>query len=164
MVITLMAGVCLIFQFCCDAHVITNELTACDGNCSEHSCIRNYAELESYILNNETVLSEIVEAFFKTGKAPSNFVKITYDFQIPDNSHNDTMDFEENNNCTDRQDVYFWSSSPLYLLGPKSLYYATLFAVNVDEERLTISLPCLCEELHGIILSRLTYMVHNKSV
>ena len=160
-VITLMVGVCLTFQFYCDAHVINDKPTACDGNCNEYTCIREYAELESYILNNKTVQSRIVKAFFKTGKVPSNFVKIRYNFPAP-NTTNETMD-EDNTTCTDHQDAYFWSSSPLYLLGPRALFFSTVFAVDIAEENVTISLPCLCKDVHGSFLSRLTYMVNDIS-
>ena len=159
----LIVGIWCILQFYCNAEiqVADDESTACDemGNCT--TCIREYADLESYILSNKVVLSRIVETFFKTGKAPSSFVKITYDFQVSDNSTDNITDVMNDNtlNCTKHQEVYFWSSSPLYLLGPSPLMYSTLFAVFISEESVTISLPCLCKDIHGALLSRLTYLV-----
>jgi len=149
--IVLIVGVCHTLQFCCHAHVVDDDYRV------YNTCIGEYTGLESYILSNQIVLTRIKEAFFKTGKAPSNFVKIRYDFYIT----NDTKE-RDNINCTPHQDVYFWSSSPLYLLGPKALRYSTIFAIDVSEEIVTISLPCLCKNVHGPLLSRLTYLVSNK--
>ena len=63
------------------------------GNSS--SCIKEYRYLESYVLSNEDLMGELTELFFKTGKSFTDFVKITYKFQIlmpVDNSNitNDT--------------------------------------------------------------------------
>jgi len=158
-VLTLIVGVCVASQFLCDAHGADDEPTTCDGNCT---CIRDFAELQSYIVENKTVLNRIVETFLKTGKVLSNFVKIQYDFEISENIINETTD-EKDVICAKHRDVYFWSSSPLYLLGPKPLFFSTLFAVDVAEENVTISLPCLCKDVHGSFLSRLTYMVNDIS-
>ncbi|XP_065882918.1 uncharacterized protein [Dysidea avara] len=156
-VVMLIVGVWFTLQLCCNAHEADNKSIPCDEmtNCSEYTCLREYAELESYILNNTVVLSEIVKAFFKTGEAPSDFVKIKYEFELYDNS---------TNNCTKHRDLYFWSSSPLYLLGPRSLFFTTIFAVDVAEERLHLPLPCLCKQGHGALLSRLTYLVKTYAV
>ena len=158
----LIVGVWFTLQLCCNAHEAVNKSIPCDEmtNCSEYTCIREYAELELYIIENKIVLSRIVKAFFKTGEAPSDFVKIQYEFELYDNSTNNST-----NNCTKHRDLYFWSSSPLYLLGPGPLFFTTIFAVNVAaEERLPIPLPCLCKQRHGVLLSRLTYLVNNKNV
>ena len=57
------------------------------------------------------------------------------------------------------QAVYIWSVPPLYLLGPKPLFWCTLFAINVPETSVTIELPCLCADEYYELLSRLTYLV-----
>ena len=50
----------------------------------------------------------------------------------------------------------------LYLLGPESLYWYTLLAVDIPEYGITINLPCLCHNVYGNLLSHLTYMVCHK--
>ena len=49
--------------------------------------------------------------------------------------------------CIDDQKKFIWSSSALYLLGPKTLFWLTLFAVHVRESSITINLPCLCSDV-----------------
>ena len=71
----------------------------------------------------------------------------------------DLDDFVSEINCTDQQAVYIWSESPLYLFGPKPLFWFTLFAINVPETSVTIELPCLCVDEYYELLSRLTYLV-----
>jgi len=119
----LIIGVFHTSQICCNAqHGVDDDSNGMGHYRVYNTCIGEYADLESYVLCNHTVLTRIEEAFFKTGKAPSNFVKIRYDFYINNIMTNDTKD-RDGINCTQHQDVYFWSSSPLYLLGPKPLFY-----------------------------------------
>ena len=120
------------------------------------SCIREYIDLEKYVLNNEILMENLAETFFTTGKAASNFVKITYNFQTSNDK-----ELEEDNitNCSSQQSTYIWSEAALYLLGPKSLFWCTLFAVNIREVKVTIELPCLCSDVYDDLLSRLTYLV-----
>ena len=112
------------------------------------------------MLSKNDLLNNLSETFFRTGKHPTRYVKITYNFLISDpvNSSNET---EENfdYNCTSFQNVYIWSESPLYLLGPKPLFWFSLFAINVPEASVTIELPCLCRSAYNRLLSWLTYMV-----
>ena len=136
-----------------DCNIIDN------GNCTEVTgCIGTYYELESYVQNNREVIEKLKGAFFETGKPPSKFVKLTYNFQVSNGTHNST---EQNGtmNCTSHQRKYIWSEQFLYLLGPRSLLWSTLFAVRVSENNITITLPCLCYDTYDSLLSRLTYMV-----
>ena len=58
-----------------------------------------------------------------------------------------------------RVHTYVWSEAVLYIFGPKPLYWLTLFAVSIDEVDVTTELPCLCSNVYGDLLSRLTYLV-----
>ena len=78
-----------------------------------------------------TLLRAITEAFFVTGKGPSAYVKLNYNFQSFA-QQNDTIFENEDSNCTSHQTTYIWIESVLYLLGPKPLCFLTLFAVNVS--------------------------------
>ena len=118
-------------------------------------------ELEAYVLNNKEIMRNLKETFYKTGKSPSEFVKIIYNFQVP-NSSNSTN--KENGNgidgCVASTTTYIWSDSVLYLLGPKPLHWYTLFAVNVAEHSVFIDLPCLCND--ESLLDRFTYLVRSR--
>ena len=94
------------------------------------------------------------------------FIHITYNapIRISSNQSNNTTyldldDVDTDINCTDHRTVYVWSESPLYLLGPKQLFWSTLFAINVPETSVTIELPCLCGGVYFDLLSQLTYLV-----
>ena len=141
----------------------TDEDESCDGarNCSLASyCINQYSELDSYVINNKTLLRTITEAFFVTSKGPSAYVKLNYKFKsIAQGQGNSTVLENEDFNCTNHQTTYIWSESVLYLLGPRPLYFLTLFAVNVSRVSVTIELPCLCSEVQFDLLARLTYLV-----
>lgn len=141
------------------------------GYSNSSSCISKYRDLESYVLNNEDLMDELTELFFKTGKSSTEFVKITYKFQILLPVNNNTnitngvryYDDDDDNGdgeftCIHNQKNFIWSSSALYLLGPKPLFWQTLFAVHVMESSITIHLPCLCSDVYDL-LSRLTYLV-----
>ena len=121
-------------------------------------CIKNYSELDFHITNNKELLATLTEAFFRSGKRASAFVKLNYDFQsfTNESANNKSIGYK----CTRNQTTYIWSESLLYILGPKPLFWLTLFAVHaVDEVSVTIELPCLCGEVQFDLLSRLTYLV-----
>lgn len=130
------------------------------GNCTEdedecfdyNNCIDHYEVLESYIMQNDDALVNLTKGFFKTGKDPAEFVKITYHYQVP----NDTD--ENNNTCFAQRSVYFWSTSPSFLLGPNPMYWLSLFAINPIQSSVTLQLPCLQGNFEDL-LSRLTYLV-----
>ena len=113
------------------------------------------------IINDKKLLRTITEAFFVTGKSASAFVKLNYNFQsfAKERNTNETILENEDLICTDHQTTYIWSESVLYLLGPRPLYFLTLFAVNVSEVSLNIELPCLCSGVQFDLLARLTYLV-----
>lgn len=99
--------------------------------------------------------------FYGTGKGVAKFIIITYNFQTPNSINYDTendtnVTIGNSSNCSEHQTRYIWSESPLYLLGPKPLFWFTLFAVNVPETSATIDLPCLCDDAYDSLLSRLT--------
>ena len=147
--------------------VSAQESSAKGGNFSE--CISQYRDLEKHILNNSDIAEKLKETFYRTGKYVSTFVYITYSAPIgispnPNQTNSDTTeldldDVDTDINCTNHQAVYIWSESPLYLLGPKSLFWFTLFAINVPETSVAIELPCLCADEYYELLSRLTYLV-----
>ena len=135
----------------------------CDdaGNCNDlkeaTSCVSQYSQLDSYVLNNKAILRTLTETFFKTGEGVSQFVKFTYNFQVSNNSNSSSED--DSIICTTHQTTYIWSTSVLYLLGPGPLFWLTLFAVNVPEASATIELPCFCTDSYADLLARLTYLV-----
>lgn len=133
----------------------------CDetGNCYQNSsCIENYRELELYIKGNNETVERLKAAFLFTGKSPSKFVKILYNFKVS----NDVNDSEvSSRNCSDGTSKYIWSDSALYLLGPQTLAWFTFFTVKISEITISIDLPCLCYNDYDNLLSRLTYMVRH---
>ena len=135
------------------------------GNCSE--CISQYRDLEEYILNSTDLLDKVKETFFKTGRHVSKFVYITHIVKIgissSQSNNTDLDDVDAGINCIDHQTVYIWSESPLYLLGPKPLFWFTLFAINVHETSVTIELPCIYGDVYYDLLSRLMYLVSESS-
>ena len=128
-----------------------------------------YKDLQTYILSNEDLMDELTKVFFKTWKAPTEFVRITYKFQtlLPnDNYTNNTnisaINYDNNDDeftYVDIQKKFIWSNSALYLLGPEPLFWLTLFAVNACQSSITIHLPCLCNDAYDDLLPRLTYLV-----
>ena len=117
------------------------------GNCSVR--ISKYQDLEEYIISCRDILYTL--------KAPIG---------ISSDQSNDATDLDLDDvdaDCTNHQTVYIWNESPLYLLGPKQLFWSTLFAINVPETSVTIELPCLCKEVYYKLLSRLTYLVCKQS-
>jgi len=131
------------------------------GNSSVCSrCIKEYNELDSYIINNTVLLRELTAAFYRTGKPPTEYVKIIYNFE----ACNQTGVNNTAVNCTSRQTKFIWSTTVLYLLGPKPLFWLTLFAVVVPEYGITVELPCLCWDEYSGLLDRLTYLVREQIV
>ena len=144
------------FQLCS-----SQEDVGCDGkeNCNDlevTGCIADYAQLDLYILTNKTLLRKFTETFFQTGESTSQFVKFTYNFQVSNTSSNLDNDLI---NCTSHSTTFIWSTSVLYLLGPRPLFWLTLFAVNIPEASAAIELPCLCSDAYSDLLARLTYLV-----
>lgn len=150
----------LLFTHLCLCHTQEDDSINCGDEeiCSNvTSCISQYSQLESFILNSKDILRTFTETFFRTGEGSSQFVKFTYSFQISD--YNSTEgDFI---NCTSHKTTYIWSTSVLYLLGPRPLFWLTLFAVNVPEAKETVELPCLCSDAYNDLLDRLTYLVRS---
>ena len=135
----------------CDAQELDN---CTKENCNKNDeCIRQYIDLEIYVLNNKALVEKLAQTFFNTGRAASKFVKITYNFQTSSSIQDNII------NCSRQQSTYIWSEAALYLLGPKAMYWFTLFAVNIYETDATIELPCLCNDVYNTLLSRLTYLV-----
>ena len=127
-----------------------------DSECYDYNyCIEEYEVLESYIRQNDEVLVNLTKGFFTTGQDPAGFVKITYHYQVP--KHNETD--EDNSTCSAERSVYFWSTSPSFMLGPKPMFWLSLFAINPVESSVTLQLPCLQENIKEVLLSRLTYLV-----
>jgi len=136
-----------------DAQEISNSDDT--GNYSEvMRCIGQYKTLQAHVLNNEEIMDELTATFFTSGQTASKFVKITYNFQVSSSTN-----ITDGLNCSGHQDTYIWSEISLYLLGPKPLYWFTLFAINVPELAVSIELPCLCHDVYNSLLSRLTSMV-----
>lgn len=139
----------------------SNETRSYDNS---SSCIRKYRGLQSYVLNNEDLMDNLTEHFFKTGSTLTSFVRITYNFKVLPPAAGNYINSTNNANddellCVDDQKMFIWSSSALYLLGPGPLFWQTLFAVHIQETSITINLPCLCNDTYGDLLSRLTYLV-----
>ena len=133
----------------------TNAQDGVNSYCNISNCISKYTDLQKYILNNEDLMDDLNEVFYKTGKAPTEFVRITYKFQTFENNNDDELTYK----YIDMQKKFIWSNSALYLLGPEPLFWLTLFAVHVRQSSITINLPCLCNDAYDDLLSRLTYLV-----
>lgn len=143
---------------------------AYDNNCANNldfnqttCCISEYQTLEAFVQNNETLINNLAEAFYKTGYSPAKFVRITYKFQqfsgSDDNGTNNSTNEDDIKCYHYAERVYYWSSSAIYLLGPRALFYLSLFAINVREENVIVHLPCLHSRYEKALLSRFTYLV-----
>ena len=144
---------------CC---AVGQDITDDDGNRveaenSSETCIRHYNKLQAHVLNNESILDILTGTFFRTGKAASQLVGITYYFKVSNGSNDNITD--DSNCSSNHHSKYIWSESLLCLLGPRSLYWFTLLAINVEKIDASIQLPCLCHDVYDMLLSRLTYMV-----
>lgn len=144
----------------CIAEFVRNGTHLCAlGNCIKvDNCIDNYRELDLYVRGNGNLREKLTSAFFVTGEIPSDFVKITYNFQISNSMLNGTSNSTKDN-CSNHQSTYIWSDNFLYILGRGVLFWFTLSVVEVREGSVTIDLPCLCHDDYSSLLSRLTYMV-----
>ena len=137
-----------------DYDEIGNDDSGANNYGNNSNCISKYRDLQSYVLNNDDLMDDLSELFFETGKTITEFVRITYRFKI---MHGEFV-------CIDKQKTFIWSGSALYLLGPKPLFWQTLFAVHVQESSITINLPCLCNDAYDNLLPRLTYLVSGVDV
>ena len=137
-----------------DCQFIANCSKSDENNEKEcYNCVSQYDILETYILGNNAILSNLANAFYRSDEDPAEFMKITYQYQILNDSSNNT-DY-----CFDKKRVYFWSTSPSYLLGPGPLFFLSLFAVNPSQSSVSIQLPCLHQDSLKHLLSRLTFLV-----
>lgn len=85
------------------------------------NCISDYSSLESYVKNDKAIVDKLTKTFYRTGHSPARFVRITYKFQIP--AHNNDSENKNESSCIPTERLYYWSESPVYLLGPRPLYY-----------------------------------------
>ena len=53
-----------------------------NGYGNNSSCISKYRDLESYFVNNRDLMDDLSELFFEAGKTATEFVRISYEFQI----------------------------------------------------------------------------------
>ena len=136
-----------------DLHSSCNETEDCT---EATKCISQYINLEIYVMKNDTLVEMLAQTFFPTGRPASKFVKITYNFRT---SNDKELVGDDITNCSSQQSTYIWSEAALYLLGPKAMYWLSLFAVSIHEVDVTIELPCLCSDVYDDLLSRLTYLV-----
>ena len=77
-----------------------------DETDEETNCIREYIDVEKYIMKNEKLIEKLAETFFTTGRAPSSFVKITYNFQISYTRHDNQSTEDSISNCSNQQSTY----------------------------------------------------------
>ena len=161
LVITILTVHCCGF---CIAEFVKNGTHLCAlRNCIKVAdCIETYHELDLYVRENSNLREKLTSAFFVTGEIPSEYVTITYNFQISNSVPNNTSNSTKDNvvNCSSHQSKYIWSDNFLYTLGSELLFWFTLSVVEVREASVTIDLPCLCHDVHGSLLSRLTYLVY----
>ena len=128
--------------------------TELEDECFDYNnCIGNYEALESYLTQNDAALVNLTKGFFMTGKDPTEFVKLTYHYQLQVPNGTD----ENNETCFAQRSVYFWSTSPSFLLGPQPMLFLSLFAINPVQSSVTLQLPCLQGNFEDF-LSRLTYL------
>jgi len=118
------------------------------------SCISKYETLEAFLRADDEQIAALARNFYRTGEDPTEYIKITYLFQIPSGDPSDS-----NNTCVAIDRSYIWSTSPVFLLGPKALLFLSLFTISVNEESVTVRLPCLQETAQREFLTRLTYLV-----
>ena len=143
----------------CSAQESDNSCNKTEYGSEVTKCIGQYVDLEMHVMNNKILMEKLAETFFTTGKATSKFVKITYNFQTCSNVQSIQDSIVNITNCSSQQCTYIWSEAALYLLGPRPMYWFTLFAVSIYETDVTIELPCLCNDVYDKLLSRLTYLV-----
>lgn len=124
------------------------------------SCIGGYTELKTILQGDKQIVDQLVKAFFANG-LETDFVKITYEFEACDFTENSTCNIQENDNmnCCNQSELYIWSNSFLYLLGPEPLFYLTFTAINVRTSDVILQLPCLDTNEYSDLLLQLTFMV-----
>ncbi|XP_065892015.1 uncharacterized protein [Dysidea avara] len=114
------------------------------------SCISDYETLEELLRADDEQIATLARNFYRTGQDPTEYIKITYMFQITSSDEDET--------CVPIERNYIWSTSPVFLLGPKALFWLSLFSISVNEESVTIRLPCIQETAQRDLLTRLTYL------
>ena len=165
MATSVLVAVLLSLHCFCIAQEIIYE-SDCDEaeNCTEViNCISYYDDLQFHVLSNKETMRNLKEAFFRTGEDPSEFVKITYHFQLSSNSFNDTNStdavVDDNSTCFNQTSSFIWSDSAIFLFGPRLLLWYTLFAINIPETSVSVHLPCLCNGANESLLNRFSYLV-----
>ena len=139
--------------------IIPSNCTEGEDECYDYSnCIEHYKDLESHVTENDDILLNLTEGFFETGRDPAEFVKIIYHYQVPNATD------ENNSTCFAQRSVYYWSTSPSFLLGPLPMFWLSLFAINPVQSSITLQLPCLQGNFEANLLSRLTYLVRSFSL
>ena len=122
-------------------------------------CIWHHGYLISYISKKKHLQEQFLQAF-GYGKNANKFVKITFSYYISNDSEKRS---QHNETCFSNQATYIWSESALYFLGPKSLYWLTLFIVSVSETSTMVELPvCLCHDESDRLLSKLLTVLTQK--
>ena len=140
----------------CNAQEIDNSCNEMVYCTNDSKCIGQYIDLEMYILNNKTLLDKLTETFYTAEGVISEFVKISYNFQVNNGKKSEN---DSTTNCFIQQSTYIWSENDLYLLGPEVVFCLTIFAVRIHEADVTIDLPCLCIDVYNSLLDRLTSLV-----
>ena len=160
---TLVLAISCGFSNSANAQEFHKNCNAVENSTDKISCIRNYVDLEMYVMKNNTLMEILAETFFTStttaffnGRGASNFVKITYSFHT---FNGEQFVEDKNTNCSAQQITYIWSTAGLYLNGPNALFWMTLFAISITEVSVTIELPCIFDDVYNIVLSRLTYLV-----
>ncbi|XP_065885191.1 uncharacterized protein [Dysidea avara] len=116
------------------------------------SCISNYEDLEASLRGDDEQIATLARSFYRTGKDPTKYIIITYEFQIPSSD-------SSNSSCVSIERSYIWSTSPVFLLGPRALSWLSLFSISVHEGSVTLRLPCIQETSQRDLLARLTYLI-----
>ena len=57
-------------------------------------------------MKNEKLIEKLAETFFTTGRAPSSFVKITYNLQNSYTRHDNHYAEDSISNCSNQQSTY----------------------------------------------------------
>jgi len=81
-------------------------------------CTSNYETLEAFVRADDKQIATLARNFYRTGEDPTEYIKITYLFQIPSSDPDDNDDA-----CVPIERDYIWSISPVFLLGPRALFW-----------------------------------------
>jgi len=122
------------------------------------SCISDYETLETFLRADDEQIATLARNFYRTGEDPTEYIEITYLFQIPSSGPDGSDD-----TCVFIERKYIWSTSPVFLLGPKALFWLSLFTIGVNEESVVLRLPCIQKTAQRDLLTRLTYLVSKYS-